>query len=102
MHLSDSSWLKFKAGLGRGSNYFAELMALKVALVLAIEKGTHRIQVFGDLQMVIKWMEGTFSCEKFLLHAIFDKILVLKSAFLSISFEHSYTERNEQVDGLSK
>ena len=41
------------AGLGRGSNHFSELMALKLLLLFTVEKGCHTLQVFGDSLIMI-------------------------------------------------
>ena len=41
------------AGMGRGSNNFAELMALKLVLLFVVEKDCHSLQVFGDSMIVI-------------------------------------------------
>ena len=49
---------KIQGRAGKRSNNFAEFMALKLALLLAAEKGAVRIKMFGDSQVVIKWMEG--------------------------------------------
>jgi ribonuclease HI len=58
VHLLNTRWKKFKFGLGRGSINYVELMNLKLAPTLATGKGVHRTQVFGDSQVVFKWMEG--------------------------------------------
>jgi ribonuclease HI len=42
-----------------GSNNFAELMALRLLLKVAMEKNIRPIQVYGDSKLVIKWMNGT-------------------------------------------
>jgi len=47
-------------------------------------------------------MEGTYSCENFLLHPILDEISTIKSVVISISLHHIFRERNDQGDGLSK
>jgi ribonuclease HI len=47
-----NSKLKFKAGLGRGTNNFDELMALKLVLILAAEKGVQKLQIFRDSMIV--------------------------------------------------
>ena len=39
---------KIQGRAGKRSNTFAEFMALKLALLLAGEKGTIRIKMFGD------------------------------------------------------
>lgn len=46
-------------GFGIGSNYFAELMSLKLTLLFALEKGYKKLQVFGDSKLVIDWFNRT-------------------------------------------
>jgi ribonuclease HI len=48
------------------ANNYAELIALRLALILAFEKEADRLQVSVDSQVVIQWMDGSFSCENFL------------------------------------
>lgn len=55
LHLGDGLFLNFQTGLGPGTNNLAELMALRMILLLAIEKGVNRLQVFGDSLLVMKW-----------------------------------------------
>jgi ribonuclease HI len=95
--------LKFKASLGRGTNNFAELMALKLTLVLVAEKGVTKIQIFEDSLVVINWSPGGVNIlEKKLLRPIFEEVQNLKAVFNCASFHHVYIERNELADGLSK
>lgn len=98
----EAHFIKFKVGLGRGTNNFAEIMAVKLALSLAIEKAACEVQVYGDSQVVIKWMTGKFTCRNFILQPILAEIQTLKSSFQMISFHHIFRERNIQVDGLLK
>jgi ribonuclease HI len=56
LFLKEDHCLKFKVGLGTGSNKFFELMALRLNLLFALEKGVLRLQIFGDSQLVIHWM----------------------------------------------
>jgi ribonuclease HI len=58
--------LKFKVRLASGSNNHAELMALNLSLLLAIEEGVAKIQIFGDSLAVINWMWGIYALEKLL------------------------------------
>ena len=44
--------------MGGGSNNYAELLALKLLIKLAAEKGVTRYHVFGDSSVVINWMNG--------------------------------------------
>jgi ribonuclease HI len=91
----DSHTLKFKAG--GGTNNMPELMAPKLILMLAAEKGASRIQIFAD-SPVINWMKGLNDMGNFLLRPIYDEIQNFKTSFNTISFHHVYRERNEKAE----
>lgn len=55
MFLSDSHFYKFQAGLGRATNNTAELMALKLVLMLAAQKGVQKFQMMGCSRGVSIW-----------------------------------------------
>jgi ribonuclease HI len=54
IYISESHTVNFRAGLEHGTNNFAEIMVLKLALILAAEKSTSHLQVSGDSMLVIK------------------------------------------------
>ena len=60
LFLSDVHFLSFKAGLGLGTNNFAELCALKLLLFLAWRNYLDKIQIFRDSQLVINWAYGKY------------------------------------------
>ena len=48
LYKSDSHYFHFAAGLGSGSNNYAELMSLRLLMLLALEQGCLSLQIFGD------------------------------------------------------
>ena len=54
------TFFSFKAGLGLGTNNFAELCALKLLLILARRNLLDKIQFFSDSQLVINWASGKY------------------------------------------
>ena len=60
LFLSDVHFFSFKAGLGLGTNNFAELCALKLLLYMARRNSLDKIQIFGDSQLVINWAYGKY------------------------------------------
>ena len=60
LFLKDGHFFTFKAGLGIGTNNLADLYALKLLLILALDKQISKIQVFGDSLLVINWITGKF------------------------------------------
>eukprot|EP00253_Pinus_taeda_P031398 PITA_31398 len=102
IHESPSFSLKASVGLGTGSNNFAELLALKLLLCWLIQRHTLAIQIFGDSQNVIRWVNGQSTCSNQILKQILGEIQRLKSMFNSFSICHIYRERNDMADKLSK
>jgi ribonuclease HI len=80
--------VKLKVGLGRGSNNFAELMVLKLSLILAAERGVSCLQVFGDSLLVRNWMNGRNQLKNFLLQPVLDEFLAIKSSLTEVTFKH--------------
>ena len=60
LYLSDEHYFTFSTGLGLGTNNFAEHLALKLLITLALKYGVHTLQIFGDSQLVINWVFGKF------------------------------------------
>ena len=60
LFISDIHFFSFKAGLGLGTNNYAELCALKLLLRLTRKNNLDKIQVFGDSQLVINWASGKY------------------------------------------
>ena len=52
--------LPFSAGLGMGTNNFAQLLSLKALLTLALEHEIHTLEIFGDYQLVINLVLGKY------------------------------------------
>ena len=53
LFISDDHFYTFKAGLGFGTNKYAELIGLKLLLTLSLEHNYKHLQIFGDSQLVI-------------------------------------------------
>lgn len=52
-HLSNTHFFNLKMGLGVGTNNLDEVMALKILLTFAGEKGVTSLHIFGDSMIVI-------------------------------------------------
>ena len=99
---SVSHYFHFSAGLGMGSNNYAELMSLRLLLLFALEQGCLSLQVFGDSMLVIEWAKETVQCHVMILLPILEEVFRIKQQFNHISFTHVYRERNGVADQLSK
>ena len=71
-------------------------------LKLTTENNLDRLQVFGDLKMVIEWEKGNFRMNHFALSPLIDQIKQTASQFQPINFQHIYMEHKSAVDELSK
>ena len=60
LYIKDDHYITFKAGLGIGTNNFAEICALKLLLSLVLGNQISKIMVFGDSLLVINWVTGKF------------------------------------------
>lgn len=91
---NDTQCIKVKAGLGEGSNNYAELLALKLLLRLAAHIVIFKIQVFGDCLLVINWITGDSRMTNLVLNPIFDEIKSSRLVFNSVCFERVHKEFN--------
>ena len=102
LYKSEDHFFHFSAGLGRGSNNYAELMTLRLLLLFTLEQGCLSLQVFGDSMLVIEWEKENVQCHVMILIPILEEVIHLKQQFNHISFTHVYRERNRVADQLSK
>jgi len=102
LHLSDSHFFVLSAGLGEGSNNFAELMSLKLLLIFAIEKGCKKLNVFGDSKNVINWISMTQECRNRSLASLLFSIRTVLQNIETFSCRHVYRENNMVADLASK
>ena len=72
--LKDDHYITFKAGLGEGTNNFAELYALKLLISLSLKKQIKHIQIFGDSMLVINWISVNLEFIKFSLLSFFKRL----------------------------
>ena len=67
IHLNAQKCLKSSMGLGAGTNNFVELQTLKLLLCWLIHLGLRSVQIFSDSQNVIKWFNGEYRCQNYML-----------------------------------
>ena len=102
MFISDIHFFSFKAGLGLGTNNYAELCALKLLLRLTRKNNLDKIQVFGDSQLVINWASGKYRLLNTELAMILQDVHCLADSLDYVYFKHIYRERNYKADALAK
>ena len=89
-------------GLGRGTNNFAELFALKLLLCISLEKNCRNIHIFWDSMVVINWVNKIQKCININISPLFEEVGILMANFDSITCRHVYGEKNSEADSLSK
>jgi hypothetical protein len=56
-------FFKLKARLSGSTNNKDLLLALKLVLMLVVQKGLQKLQVMGDSMVVINWLRGLCAME---------------------------------------
>ena len=101
LYLKEDHYFTFKAGWGVGTNNLAELYAMKLLLILALDKQITKIQVFGDSLLVINWITGKFRMHNLQLALILQEVNRFFDFFEQEDFKHIYRERNALADKLA-
>ena len=98
--LTVDHYITFKAGLGVGTNNFAELFALKLLLSLALKKHIKHIHIFGDSMLIINWISRKFRVHDVEFAQFLQEVIRLVDFFDQAVFKHVYRERNSCADHL--
>lgn len=77
-------------------------MSLKLLLLFAIEKGVHKLQIFGDSKIVINWFNDNSRCHMHTQYPIIEEINLFKQYLDHITCFQICRERNLDADSLSK
>jgi hypothetical protein len=72
----------------------------KLLLLLASKKGVIRLQVFGDLMTMIKWMRVEQKFTNFIFPPLLEEVRGTYNLFNTLSFDHIYKERNFDANTL--
>ena len=81
----------------------AEYVAAIRALEWLAEHGYRgAVRAYGDSQLVVRQMDGSYRVRAEHLRAYHDRLLQLTRSFASVEFEWVPRERNERADELSK
>ena len=102
LYLSETHFFELSAGLGEGSNNFAEIMSLKLLLVFAAEKGVKTLHFMGDSSNVINWMNGTQLCSNIRLENILLTAREILDTFDEFTCCHIFRENSREAYLASK
>jgi len=87
--------------IGTATNNIAEYSGLYHGLLMCIEHGIDKIDVYGDSLLVINQMLGKWKVKSNNLTPIYQKIQSLLPQFTSISFHHIPRNKNKRADQLA-
>ena len=90
LYLSDEHFFTFSAGLGLGTNNYAELLALKLLIILALKQGFQSLQIFGDSQLVINWVTGKFRINNIVLTQVLQEVIRISNFLAKVDYKHIY------------
>ena len=101
LYLSNEHFFTFSAGLGLGTNNYAELLALKLLIILALKQGVQSLQIFGDSQLVINWVTGKFRINNIVLTQVLQEVIRISNFLAKVNDKHIYRECNTKADALA-
>jgi len=87
---------------GRVTNTRDELLALWCILFFACYKNVTRLQLVGDLKIIIDRFFNENNLQVFSLQPWMTKIRVLSGKFLKLKSQHIYQKYNKEADQRSK
>ena len=92
---------EFKFNCGVGTNNRAEYLAALRGIKEAHEIGVTQLEVFGDSQLVIYQLLGTYKVRNPHLREIYNMIKEYERRFAKIKYYHVYREHNAIADRLA-
>ena len=87
--------------LGRATNNVAEYQALLHALRYAIGRGTRRVRVFSDSELVVRQMDGVYRVKHHDMVPLHREARALMARFDDARLSHVRREQNREADRLA-
>lgn len=88
--------------IGAHDNNYAEYAALLAALRYAVDNGCTRMRVFSDSEVVVRQINGHYSCQSPLLRQIYQLCLSLIGGLEAFTLTHIRREHNLEADKLAR
>ena len=101
-YLSRNHCYWFKFGLFTESNNYVKLSALRILLWIEIEKSIKFIKIFGDSQLIIRWIIGEYRMQIIQLVQLLQESRRLKRMVNIVYLQHIFWEINSIADELTK
>lgn len=102
LHMTENLSYKIQMDLGRRSNNYAEICALKLLLYFFREKNCTQLHIFGDSMLIINQINKVQFCHNVLLNSILTETQRILEELDNFSCRHVYKEQNVEVDQVSK
>jgi ribonuclease HI len=93
--------VEISESIGRGDNNFAEYSALLFALKYAVGNEFRHLHVFSDSEVVVKQMNGHYSCHSPALRHIYELCVSLIGSLERFSIAHIRREKNAHANRLA-
>ena len=87
--------------LGQATNNVAEYQALIHALRWALDRGSVRVQLFSDSQLLVRQLEGRYRVKNPGLQPLFREASGLVARFERVAIRHVPREENREADALA-
>jgi ribonuclease HI len=87
--------------LGRATNNVAEYQALLHGLRWALARGTSRVEVFSDSELLVRQLAGRYRVKSGLLQPLHREARGLLARFERARISHVPRERNRDADALA-
>ena len=83
------------------TNNFAEYTGLILGLKKCIEYGVKDLEIYGDSQLVIRQIQGTYKVKSSNLVLLYKMTIDLLSTFNNVTINHVYRNNNYRADELA-
>ena len=98
---SDGAVEELGGYLGRTTNNVAEYAGVLAALTWAQRHGVEELSLFGDSELVVKQLQGTYKVKAPHLQPLFLRALALRRAIPRCRIQHVPRAENKRADRLS-
>ena len=88
--------------IGAHDNNYAEYAALRAALRYAVKNGCTRMRVFSDSEVVVRQINGHYSCQSPILRQIYQVCVTLIGGLEAFTLTHIKREQNHEADELAR
>lgn len=94
--------LEISRPIPAADNNYAEYAALLAALAYAVEHQFRRLRVYSDSEVVVRQMNGHYSCRSPLLRRSYELCTALIASLDDFSIRHIRRELNQDADRLAR